>query len=183
MKSKTLFIISFVISVHYCFAQRAFTDEQLKKELPKKEIKYKLSKQAFTLNDTSIVSSNAVYVLMLEEVERKNYEVVKRSNSYTFMRFFNDGRVFISFAYLSYPSVEEFNDLSYGKYGRYILKDGEIIIEFYQNRQYGVMFMFAKSVPTGVQFYATAYKMKALIKNRSTDGGYYQKTYQKLYNY
>jgi hypothetical protein len=183
MKSKTLFIISFVISVHYCFAQRAFTDEQLKKELPKKEIKYKLSKQAFTLNDTSIVSSNAVYVLMLEEVERKNYEVVKRSNSYTFMRFFNDGRVFISFAYLSYPSAEEFNDLSYGKYGRYILKDGEIIIEFYQNRQYGVMFMFAKSVPTGVQFYATAYKMKALIKNRSTDGGYYKKDYPKLYNY
>lgn len=183
MKSKILFIVSFVVSVHYCCAQRAFTDEQLKKEIPKKEVKYKLSKQAFALSDTSIVSINAVYVLTFEEVERKNYEVVKRSNSYTFMRFFNDGRVFISFAYLSYPSIEEFNDLSYGKYGRYIAENGEITIEFYMNKQYGVMFMFAKPITSAIQFYATSFRRHALIKNKSTDGGFYKKEYTKLYNW
>jgi hypothetical protein len=169
-------LIYIIISLTLC-GQRAFTEEQLQYEFPKKPVKYKLSKTPFSLTDTLIVSSKAIYIGEFIEEEWENYEVVKRSNSYTFMRFFNDGRVFISFAYLSYPSVKEFNDLSYGKYGRYLLKDGEIIIEFYQNRQYGVMFMFAKPVLTGVQFYATAYKMNPLVKNKSTDGGYYKKDY------
>lgn len=183
MKSKILFIVGFVICVHYCFAQRAFTDEQLKRYIPKKEKKFKLSKQSFTLSDTSIVSTNAVYVLTLEEVERKNYEIVKRTNSYTYMRFFNDGKVFVSFSYLSYPSVEEFNDLSYGKYGRYVVENGEIIVELYMDNKYGIMFMFAKPVSTGIQFYASSFRRHALIKNRSTDGGFYKKDYTKLYNF
>ena len=98
MKCKTLFIISFVISIHYCFSQRAFTNDQLIKEFPKKEVKYKLSKRANALSDSSVVSANAVYVLESEEVEHKNDEIVRKLKSYTWMRFFNDGRVFISFA-------------------------------------------------------------------------------------
>ena len=71
--------------------------------------------------------------------------------------------------------------MTYGKYGWYVIKDGEIIIEFYQNRQYGVMFMFAKTVSTGIQFYATSYNMNAKIKNKSTEGGYYQKKYTRKF--
>ena len=128
MKSKILCIVWFVISVHYCDAQQAFTDEQLKKEFPKREIKYKLPKQTFALNDTSIVSTNVAYVNASEESVRENYQIIKTIKSYVYMRFFNDWRVFVSFAYLSYPSEKEFNDTTYGKYGRYIIKKGEIKI-------------------------------------------------------
>jgi len=164
-------------------AQRAFTDDQLKKEFPRKEVKYKLAKMPFELSDTSFVSINAVYILQLHETEWKDYKRVDSTTSYTYMRFFNDGRVYISFAYLSYPTAEEFNDLSYGKYGRYVVKDGKITVEFYMNRQYGVMFMFATPVRTGVQFYATSGGMKPLFIERDTTGGYYRKDYTDLYTW
>ena len=43
------------------------------------------------------------------------------------------------------------------------------------------MFMFAKPVSTGIQFYATSYNMNAKIKNKSTEGGYYQKKYTRKF--
>jgi hypothetical protein len=91
--------------------------------------------------------------------------------------------VFISFAYLSYPSVEEFNDLSYGKYGRYIVKDGEVIVEIYMDKVWGVMCMFAKPLSKGIQFYALAGRPKAIFKNKNHGKSFYQKAYTKLYNY
>ena len=177
MKSKTLFIISFVLCVYHSFAQRELSEEQKNKYLPHKKVKYKLSKQAFILNDTSIVSTNAVFVA-------SEYLCGEKCDtSYTFMRFFNDGRVFISFVYLSYPSAEEFNDLSYGKYGRYIVKEGEVIVEVYMDKVWGVMCMFAKPLSTGIQFYALAGRPNAIFKNKNHGKSFYQKTYPKLYNY
>src|SRR6218665_1103160 len=149
MKSKTLFIVSFFLSVHYSFAQRALSEKTINRySLPHKKVKYKLSKQPFILNDASIVPTNAVFV------SSEYLCGEKCDTSYVFMRFFNNGRVFVSFSYLSYPSVEEFNDLSYGQYGLYIVKDGEVIVEIYMDKASGVMCMFAKPLSTGIQFYA-----------------------------
>ncbi len=169
MKNSIIFLISLILSLHNCFAQREFPNYDIKKEMPRKEIKYKLAKQAFNLSDTTLISSKVAYV------SSEYLCGFKCDSLYTIMRFFADGRVFISSTYLSYPKVGEFNDLSYGRYGRYMVKDNKITVEFYQNKQYGVMFMFAEIISTGIQFYATSYKMNALIKRKSKQGGYYQR--------
>ena len=92
--------------------------------------------------------------------------------------------MFVSFSYLSYPSVEEFNDLSYGKYGRYIIQDGKIKVELYMNKQYGMMYMYAKTTARGIQFYmSSATGMGGIFtRSRTTDGGDYRKAYTKFYN-
>ena len=159
--------------INYCDAQRALTDDQLVRYLPKKEKKFELSKKQFALSDTTIISQNAVYVL-------SEYLCGQKCDSlYTYMRFFNDGRVFVSFTYLSYPSKKELSDFSYGKYGRYIVDNEKIKVELYMDRQDGIMYMFARHVSDGIQFYKTSGRgIGQIIKvTRTTDDGYYRKTY------
>ncbi len=157
--------------MYYCNAQQAYSEEYQKKYLPKKEKKFVLSKQLFVLNDTAIISPNNVYVNVLIGPPPQG------NSFYTYMRFFNDGKVFVSFPYLRHPTIEEFNDMTYGKYGRYIVKDGEIKIELYMNRQHGMMYMFAKPVSKGIQFYKTTGRgIGQILKvSKTTDGGFYQK--------
>src|SRR5687767_12514293 len=126
MKGKIFLIISVIFSVHFCHAQRALTMEKMEDYLPPKTTKFELSNQLFELKDTSIITPNAVYVI-------ESKDVVTSKKRYTYLRFFNDGKAFISFAYLSYPGVEEFNDLSYGRPAFYTIKDGDVIIEFYMD--------------------------------------------------
>ena len=137
--------LALILSFHNCLAQREFPNYDIKKELPKKEIKYKLAKQALSLSDTTLINSKVAYI------SSEYLCGFGCDSSYTIMRFFDDGKVFISATYLSYPKFAEFNDLNYGRYGRYIVKDGKIIVEFYQNKQYGI------------QFYATSHKINALV--------------------
>ena len=78
--------------------------------------------------------------------------------------------------------MKELNDRGYGKYGYYIVKDGKIKIELYMNRQHGMMYMFAKPVSTGIQFYKsqpTGFLLLGGLFNatRTTDGGFYKKGY------
>jgi|GEM_PF-1398532 len=179
---KILVIVVLLFVNKLIVAQRAFTDNQLKNEFPKKAVKYKLAKMPFELADTLSVSTNSIYVYQ----RKTNPNDPKHINipfSYKYMRFFEDGRVYISFAYLGYPTTAEFNDLGYGKFGRYLVNDNKITIEFYMGRQYGVMFMFAHPVPTGIQFYASSGSMRPLFVEKDTTGGYYRKHYANLYNW
>ena len=166
-----MFLSLFILSIHYCNAQHLYSEEQQKRYLPKKEKKFILSKELFTLSDTFFVSPKVVFV---------SSEFLcgqKCDYLFTYMRFFTDGKVFVSFPYLSYPNIQEFNDLTYGKYGRYVIKDGHIKIELYMNKQHGVMFMFAKPVLNGVQFYkTTGTGIGQILKvSKTTQGGFYRK--------
>lgn len=185
MKGKIILLFIFILCSHSSDAQRGYSEEQQKKYIPKKEKKFVLAKKKFTLNDTSIISQNAVYINILEEQYRENYRVVKTTYSYTHMRFFTDGRVFISHPYLSYPSIEEFNDMTYGRWGYYIIKKGKIKIEYYTGKQHGMMYMFAKPVTTGITFYkTTGIGIGQILKvSRDTGGVFYRKDYTKLYNW
>lgn len=180
MKNKITFLFSSILSVCFCNAQPAFSKEQLRAYLPKKEAKFKLPRQFF--NDSTVISTNAIYIKTSEEEEQENYQVTKRVESFIYLRFFNDGRIFISFPYLSYPNNEEFNDLTYGKFGRYVVKDKEIKIELYMDKEDGMMYMFANPVANGIQFYkSTGTGVGEVLKvSKTTDEGFYRKDYAKL---
>jgi hypothetical protein len=178
MNCKILFIVSLIVRVSYCNAQQLYSAEVQKSYLPQKELKFNLSKKLFALNDTSIISCNATYVL-------SEYLCGEKCDSlYTYMRFFNDGRLFVSFPYLSYPGAKEFNDLNYGRYGRYIVKDGIIKTELYINKHDDMMYMFAKPVSNGIQFYKTTGRGigQVMKVSKGTDAGLYKKDYTLLYN-
>ena len=134
MKNKLLAIFCVLFFVNYCMGQRAFSMDQLKRYIPKKVPKFTLAKYTSILADTSILSTKVVYIKTSSEEERKGYKVVNKTTSYTVMRFFDSGKVFISFPYLSYPSHAEANDFIYGKFGYYIIKNGKIKIELYMDK-------------------------------------------------
>src|SRR6218665_1118891 len=104
MKSKTLFIVSFFLSVHYSFAQRALSEKTINRySLPHKKVKYKLSKQPFILNDASIVPTNAVFV------SSEYLCGEKCDTSYVFMLFVDHGGVCGRFPGLRDPSLGKVN--------------------------------------------------------------------------
>lgn len=161
-----------------CIAQRVYSEVDQKRNLPKKIEEFKLDKQPFTLADTVIVSPNAVYVYA-------DYLCgLKCDSMYFFIRFFNDGKIFWSFPYYSYPKEKEFNDLYYGKNGRYIVVDKKLQVEIFADKQSGIMYMFARPAADGIQFYkSTGRGLGKIMKvKRTTDGGFYRKAYTNLYN-
>ena len=130
-------------------AQRALTDEQTKRYQPPATLEYFLSSQPFELKDSTVISVSAVYV-------SKQYLCAEKCDTlYNFMRFYSDGRVFVSFEYKSYPSVDEIKDDQYGKFGRYVVQMNQIKVELYQSRQHGIEFMHAKPVNDGLRFFKT----------------------------
>ncbi len=179
MKNKLLAIFCVLFFVNYCMGQRAFSMDQLKRYIPKKVPKFTLAKYTSILADTSILSTKVVYIKTSSEEERKGYKVVNKTTSYTVMRFFDSGKVFISFPYLSYPSHAEANDFIYGKFGYYIIKNGKIKIELYMDKWDGRMYKFARSVYNGIQFYKlSGTGIGQILKvSRSTDDGFYHKDY------
>jgi len=160
-----------------CCAQRVSTEKDLQYETTRKAKKFRLEKQITSLIDTFTVSPNAVYINAFPELISPARQ--KGDSVYIFIRFFNDGRVFFSFLYGSYPSREEFKDSTYGKFGYYIVKDGIIKIELYMNKEYGMEYIYAKAAPKGIQFYkSTGRGMWQILKtNKTTDGGFYRKDY------
>lgn len=169
-----LYVLAF-FQFFICNSQCAYTIDELKEFLPKKEIKFKLNKKPFLLIDSSIVSNKIRFVNIIEEENRKDYKIVTSIKSYTFIKFFDDGRVFVSFPYLSFPNKVEFNNYSYGKFGRYIFNKNKIKIELFMDRRDGVMFMYAKVVNNGILFYkTTGVGLGQIMKvSNTTDGGQY----------
>jgi hypothetical protein len=173
-------LIYIIISLTLC-GQRAFTEEQLKKASMPKKFFFKLAKSNFTLFDTSVISIKATYINELNEADFEDKANLKTQKSYRFIRFFENGAVFMSFEYLSYPTIEQINDYDYGHFGYYVIEKGKIKGEFYINRQYGVMYLFAKPIENkAIQFYKITGRGlgKFLNISRSIDQtGYYVKSY------
>jgi len=107
--------------------------------------------------DTFKIKTTGVYIS-----EYKNDEEGK----YSFFRFFDNGKVFISKPYCSKPSQEELNDLYYGEYGYYRVDSNVVTIEtFYHNGKLGTRFYvasFYKIKSDGIYVYAT--EQREMIK-------------------
>ncbi len=148
----------------------------MRKYSPSKNQKFNLSKHPFKLEDTSLVSVNAYYIRINEEQEWKNYKMIKTVYSYSYMRFYPDGRMFCSFQYLSQPNKKELQDTTYGKFGRYIIENGKLKVELYQDKHDGYAFLYAYPVSGGIQFYKSSSR-GWLFRNttRTKEGGYYQR--------
>jgi len=170
MKKILILAVSLII-VFNSFSQKIFNDEQIKKYLPKKDPKYKLAEDAFCLLDSSVISVNTIYI------RTTNSERYENTSYYTYLRFFEDGRVFFSFSYLSFPTQKELNDFSYGKYGRYIIQTDSIItVELYQDKYTGIEFLHAKKIENGIQFFSHGCRNpKWIFNKRDRTGGYYMK--------
>jgi hypothetical protein len=71
----------FAMSIQ-CIGQRGFFEEDLKSMLPKKPVKFRTPLVRNNLNDTSIISNNAVYVNIFEDWRIKNYKYCDTTYSY-----------------------------------------------------------------------------------------------------
>lgn len=159
MKIIAFLLVSSLIATHYCQAQRALKEEELAYNLPKKTTKFELANQLFELKDTSVISPNAVYV----------HEMGTTKTTYNFIRFFKDGKALVSFDYLSYPTEEQFNDFSYCRPAYYTIKDDQVIIEFYQDKAWGVMKITARRLDNGgLEFGFPNKRETALYKKEHT---------------
>ncbi len=143
-----LFFLLFHIGIG--LSQKAANENDIKIMTPKKGIKYKLANKKFKLSDTTIISLEARYL-------NCNYLCGNKCDTlYNYLHFYNDGRVFFSFSYLNYPTKQEYNDTTYGKFGKYIIQNDSIItIELYQDRYTGIEFLHAKKQNMEYSFFHT----------------------------
>lgn len=104
----------------------------------KPKYKYPYSKKKHIRKNTrnwskSNLDFHAIYI-------KKIFSSTHKDSVYSFIRFFPKGEVFYSYGYYHEPSVEEANDLTYGRWKMYkIKKNGEIIIE---TPAYGELFVY-----------------------------------------
>jgi len=168
---KILILAILLFIVLNSFSQKIFNDEQIKKYLPKTDPRYQLAEDTFCLLDSSVISVNTIYIksTISERYENTSY--------YTYLRFFEDGRVFFSFSYLNIPTHKELNDFSYGKFGRYIIQaDSVITVELYQDKYTGIEFLHAKKIKNGIQFFSHGCRNpKGIFNKRDRTGGIYMK--------
>jgi adenine C2-methylase RlmN of 23S rRNA A2503 and tRNA A37 len=167
---KIIFLL-FILLLSFCsFSQRVFSLEQKNDFLPKKHLKYKLKNENNFIN-SSIIDTNAMYI-------SREFSTIHQDTFYSvFIRFYEDGRVFFSFSYYGNPTNEQFNDSTYGKFGRYIIqKDSIITIELYQDRYTGIEYLHAKKTDEGIQFFSHGSRNpKWILNKKESSGGYYEK--------
>lgn len=202
MKRIVILLLSTLLTTHYSHAQRAIKEEDMADYLPKKTTRFELGNQLFELKDTTVISPNAVYVQEMVSREYANNQVISETKTYNFIRFFKDGKALVSFDYLSYPSEEQFNDLRYCRPAYYTIKDSQVIVEIYQDKQWGVMSMVARRLNNGsLEFYRQAKDPDSKIKKNDKDTSvnrkdnkpqgffpkretaFYRKDYTKLYKW
>ncbi|MEO8254786.1 MAG: hypothetical protein ABI554_10425 [Flavobacterium sp.] len=92
-----------------------------------KKIKHKflLLKEKGISVDTSLVKINGVYI---SEYSRINLDKTPQT-LYYFYRFFENGKIYMSCGYCSFPNELELNNLKYGFYGEYRVENDKIVIE------------------------------------------------------
>ncbi len=83
--------------------------------------KFRLIKKTGINVDSNYVKTTAIYVNTFMD----DGNVMK----YSFLRFFPNGKVYISCLYRSFPTNDELNDLTYGDYGEYRLDSTRLTIE------------------------------------------------------
>lgn len=91
------------------------------------KFKFKLLKEKGLSVDTLKVKTTGVYISNTNEIDIDG----KQITMYYFYRFFDNGKIYISCGYCSFPSQEKLNDLKYGSYGEYRIEGDEIIRETY----------------------------------------------------
>lgn len=129
---KRLFILFFVAVLlpSEIWAQRVLSDDRLEKyysyQRPKSKFKFAKKQNIAELKALTVlpVDTNAVYV-------SGSFDSYQNDTLYTYYRFFKNGEVFLSHEYKSSPTEQECNDLSYGKWGMYAVKENDLIIETY----------------------------------------------------
>lgn len=202
MKRIAFCLVSSLIATHYCHAQRALKAEDLASNLPGKTTKFELANQLLELKDTLVVSPNAVYVQEMVTSSFSHKPATGTKTTYNFIRFFKDGKALVSFDYLSYPTEEQFNDFSYCRPAYYAIKDGQVIVEIYQDKAWGVMSMVARRLNNGgLEFYRLVNDPDLRIRKNDKDTSvnrkdntpngffnkreavFYRKDYTKLYKW
>lgn len=183
---------AFILLLFICFtkvsiAQKLLSDKEQDALMPVYELKYKLDKYNFLLEDTSIISTHAAYILTAYGIKYKGrFKELSKPNQFVFIRFFVDGKVFVSFPYLSYPSIEEINDLTYGRFGKYIIKNQKIVVEIYDGVK-NLVFLFYEpnKEQTGIIHYGSSRILNPLFNNplNKDVSEFYKKEYTKLYNW
>jgi hypothetical protein len=91
----------------------------------KKRYRFWMLKKCKIEVDTSLVKVTGVYIREFESRDR-GQEVKKH---YKFYRFFDNGRVYMSCAYCSFPDSIELNALNHGHYRYYTIEGGMVKIE------------------------------------------------------
>jgi hypothetical protein len=133
MKTKVRLFVLFCVIVllpSKILAQRLKSDDILKKyeSYQRPKSKFKLYKKNKIAEHKALkvlpIDTNAVYVSGM-------FDKYQNDTIYTYFRFFSNGEVFLSHEYISFPTEQEFNDLSYGKWGMYTVKEGELIMEIF----------------------------------------------------
>jgi hypothetical protein len=89
--------------------------------------RFKLLKEKGIAIDTSKVKINGVYLVTSQETDVDG----KPIQLYYFHRFFDNGKMYSSSGYCSFPTEKDFNNLKYGFYSEYCIEKDKIIIEGY----------------------------------------------------
>lgn len=116
-------IISLILSIILCVNLRISAQPCFSYKAKKK--RFKIVKREGIVIDTNKIKLNGVYLWKLNNVNSV------KDTFYLFIRFFNNCRVFKSGPYCSCPTVLQLNDLTYGSYGQYMIKEDKLIIESY----------------------------------------------------
>jgi len=133
------------------FAQRTYPDSLMNKSVQASKHKYHFSKKKNVKRTkeaciNGIIDTSAVYLDI-------GYSEDFKDTIYAYWRFFSTGEVFFSYAYLSMPTNEQLNDLSYGYFEMYSVRKNKLIIEFWQPLMVGTIYHFAEIKKDEIRFY------------------------------
>ncbi|HVA99624.1 MAG TPA: hypothetical protein VNG53_12080 [Bacteroidia bacterium] len=161
MKNKIGLLFAIILCIHfYSEAQKLnYSKDAIESMHPGKWQHYHLAKHSFMLSDsdTVIVSLNAVYMQRMVGPPSRDQsgKLISGDSLYQYMRFLKDGRLFVSFLYKSFPNEKECNDLSYGRYMRYIVEaDGCIKMEVVGPYRH-LMYTYGKAVGNKLILYSS----------------------------
>jgi hypothetical protein len=114
----------------------------------KKHYRFKNNKKTTNVS-TSDSKFKGVYICSKELLIDDSLKV-----SYKFYRFWDNGRVYISWDYCSFPDSTHINTLNYGNHGIYWIRNDTIIIETY-SRMGGYSYQFLKKEKDVLTFIGT----------------------------
>ena len=84
--------------------------------------------------DTTLIDINAIYVQKVHNAVVGPYVI---DTSYSFIKFFKNGQIFLSIGYKHFPTIDEINNYNAGDIGYYKIVDDEIIAEVFRIRYPG----------------------------------------------
>lgn len=168
-----LFYLATLIQPTKIFAQKLYPDSVLKQNGWTEKSRYKFSKnrnvkQVRQACLNGIIDTASIYVLA-------KYYADYGDTLFSYLRFFSGGEVFTSYLYLSIPGKDEYNNLKYGHWDMYSVKNHNIIIEFYQPLLVGTVYDFAEIKEDRIKFYKS--RIGRLSMNSTSPINYELKRY------